>query len=150
MSRLMRKKKLIGGTSNRATSILYTPAEQGRARTNVNAELDRHNARLSETGVSVDVSSGLTLDCNSSYIQDSRVHIECNIRATTAFSGTSIGFLAESVRPSVATRVVAILRDSNNTVYPTYVTVKSDGYIERPTLSGTFVQAAICGSYTLD
>lgn len=42
----VRNDEVIGGATGDAQHILYTPAEQGRNKTNVNAELDRINTHL--------------------------------------------------------------------------------------------------------
>ena len=48
MSRQMRNDKVIGGTSNNASAILYEPADTSRSETNVEAELDRIDAELTD------------------------------------------------------------------------------------------------------
>lgn len=62
MSRQMRNDKVIGGTSNNASAILYQPADPNRSETSVEAELDRHNEVLSNltTYSTTEVNTGKT------------------------------------------------------------------------------------------
>jgi len=99
--------KVIGGASGDAHNILYTPAESGRSKTNVNAELDRHNNSLRElnthllqkVGVGVIASTVPSTDNTNAYFNYPSGYTTntMSILSVEAFNGTKL-----TVNPSWA------------------------------------------------
>ena len=130
MSRQMRNDKVIGGTSNNASAILYEPADTSRSETNVEAELDRINNNLSALPQYIEIPQN-TFTYSSQRWQNLRVY-------DTVGSGKKVlGFLL--CLTNATGWIAADWRDVKNSLYNGYLTVNTNG-----DNSWTFKCYAVC------